>query len=319
MCLDRLVVATRPSWLSLIQTRMAIEWIRRFYPDVKFIVKTYRSTGDKIVDRPLYSIGVKGIFEREIDLAVIRGEADIAVHSLKDLPSELGTEIEVVCYPPRDSPYDVIVTRGDLIPDASKLPRGAVVGTSSLRRRAFILRARPDLNVKVIRGNVDTRIRKLLDGECDAIVIAECGLRRFEMIGVRFPVRYRRLDVREMPPAPCQGIIAITARRGDSEVIKMLRSISHRETTLEALCERAFLRHVGGGCHVPLGCVARAEGDEISIVAAVSTLDGRRCAFVELRGSASSAEDLGRRAAQELRRRGEDIFEELERATRGGQ
>ncbi len=296
----KIVVATRPSRLSLIQTQIAIDWIRRQYPDVRFEIRTFKSTGDRIVDKPLYMIGVKGIFEKEINLAVLRGEADVAVHSLKDLPAEIDPRLELACFPPRDSPFDVLVVPRDRVPDIRALPSGAIVGTSSLRRRAFLLRLRRDLRVEVIRGNVDTRIRKLLEGKYDAIILAECGIERLLRAGLSFEINYSRLLADMMPPAPGQGIIAIVARKDDSDLLRMLRSASHPETTAEALCERAFLKTVRGGCHIPLGCLATCTGQRIRIYAAISDSEGREVVSVSLEGSSTSPEDVGIQAGREL-------------------
>lgn len=307
----KIVVATRPSKLSLVQTEIAISWIRKFYPDVEFEIRTFKSTGDKIQDKALYEIGVKGIFEKEINLAVLRGEADIAVHSLKDLPAEIHPDIVLACFPPRDSPFDVLVTPRGVRPDIRSLPSGARIGTSSVRRRAFLMRIRRDLDIRVIRGNVDTRIRKLLSGQYDAILLAECGITRLAQAGEQFDIEYMRLPPDDMPPAPGQGIIAVAARKDDTELVRMLREISHPETTVEALCERAFLKYVGGGCHVPLGCLATCSQDKVRIFAAVALPDGSESVAVLVEGSREWPEEVGKQCAEELRKRGVAIFERL--------
>jgi len=307
----KIVVATRPSKLSLIQTQIAIDWIRKFYPDVQFEIKTFKSTGDRITDKPLYMIGVKGIFEKEINLAVLRGEADIAVHSLKDLPAEIDPRLELACFPPRDSPFDVLVVPRGKSPDIMSLPPGAVIGTSSLRRRAFLLRLRRDIRVEVIRGNVDTRIRKLLEGKYDAIVLAECGIERLARSGIVFDIDYARLPPETMPPAPGQGIIAVVARKDHTDLVKMLREVSHPETTAEALCERAFLKTVRGGCHIPLGCLATCTGNALRIYAAISDLEGREVVTVSLEGSPDKPEELGVKAGLALLERARELIVKL--------
>ena len=308
----KIIVATRPSKLSLIQTYIAIDWIKKFYPDIQFEIRTFKSTGDKIQDKALYEIGVKGIFEKEINLAVLREEADIAIHSLKDLPAEINPELEIVCYPPRDSPYDVIVTRLDMEPSIEKLPSNSIIGTSSLRRKAFILRKRPDLKIEVIRGNVDTRIRKLLEGKYDAIIIAECGIERFEKFNEKFPIKYSRLSIYDMPPAPGQGIIAIVCRKNDNELVNLLKSISHKETTIEAICERTFLKYMKGGCHIPLGCIAQVKNNELHFYAAISNYDGSKVYTIELKGSINEPEYIGKKAAELLKEKAGNLIEELE-------
>jgi len=299
----RIVVATRPSKLSLIQTEIAINWIRRYFPDIEFVIKTFKSTGDKILDKPLYEIGVKGIFEKEINLAVLRGDADIAIHSLKDLPASIDPRLELACYPPRDSPYDVLVVPKNFEPDIDKLDRNSKVGTSSIRRKVFLKCLRSDIEVVPIRGNVDTRIRKLLKGECDALIIAECGLDRLRgHIPEIEEVRYSRISLDKIPPAPGQGIIVVVCRRDDIDLLKMLRECSHRETTVEAICERSFLKSFGGGCHTPIGCLATCSGNFLTISAYFADRETYRIYRVSICGSSENPEDLGRRCAEELKR-----------------
>ncbi len=306
----KIVVATRPSKLSLIQTTMAIEWIRKFYPDTVFEIRTFKSTGDKVQDKPLYDIGVKGIFEKEINLAVLRYEADIAVHSLKDLPAEIDPRLELACFLPRDSPFDVLVVPKGRNPSIWTLSPGSVVGTSSLRRRAFLLRARRDLRIEPIRGNVDTRVRKLLEGKYDAIVLAECGIERLRRAGVTLEgIDYARLPLNLVPPAPGQGIIAVVCRGEDTDLLKMLRTISHAETTAEALCERALLRTIRGGCHIPLGCVATCIDKTLRIYAAISDPEGRNVISVEIEGSSQSPEEVGIKAGLALIEKSRNIRE----------
>ncbi|NPB00013.1 MAG: hydroxymethylbilane synthase [Crenarchaeota archaeon] len=303
MYLNKIVVATRPSKLSLVQTEIAIRWIKRTFPDLEFEIRTFKSTGDKVLDRPLYMIGIKGVFEKEINQAVLRGDADIAVHSLKDLPASIDPRLELACYPPRDSPYDVIVVRKGERPSIYELKSGAVIGTSSIRRRVFIRRLRPDLKLEDIRGNVDTRIRKLLSGQYDAIVLAECGIERLRgSVPEIDEVDYDRLSLDELPPAPGQGIIVIVCRKDDTDLLKMLREASHRETTAEATCERAFLKTFGGGCHTPLGCLATCIRDNIRFHAYLADKDTNRVYKVELCGSITNAEHLGIRGAEELKK-----------------
>ncbi len=300
----KIVVATRPSRLSIVQTKIAMNWIERYAPDIEFVIKTFKSTGDKILDKPLYEIGVKGIFEKEINLAVLRGEADIAVHSLKDLPASIDPNLELACFPPRDSPYDVLVVRKGGIPNISKLKSYAKIGTSSIRRKVFLKMLREDIIIEPIRGNVDTRIRKLLRGDYDAIILAECGLVRLKNeIPEIEEVDYSRFMVEELPPAPGQGIIAIVCRRDDVDLLKFLKEISHRETTVEAICERSFLKTFGGSCHTPLGCLATCSGSIVRMYACLADLNTLQVYKVEMSDSPNNAEELGRRCAEELKKK----------------
>lgn len=222
----RIRIATRGSRLSLIQTEIVMNMIRRVEPEVQFDIIVVRTTGDVIQDKPLYAIGVKGVFEKEVNLALLRNEADIAVHSLKDLPSEISPGLIVAGFSPRDPPYDVLVVKGDYPSDLTALPSGgARVGTSSVRRRAFLLNVRRDLSISVIRGNVDTRINKLIRGDYDAIVIAEAGLTRLMNNIDQLNIKYTRISLDLLPPAPGQGIIAVVAREKDTDLIDLLNRL----------------------------------------------------------------------------------------------
>jgi hydroxymethylbilane synthase len=296
----RIRIATRGSKLSLIQTRIVMDMIRRVEPNVQFDIVIVRTTGDIIQDKPLYAIGVKGIFEKEVNLALLRNEADIAVHSLKDLPSELSPGLVIAGFSPRDPPYDVLVTRSEDPWNLSSLPSGARVGTSSVRRRAFLLNARPDLTIDVIRGNVDTRINKLINGQYDAIVIAEAGLVRLIQDVGKLGIRYERIPPDVLPPAPGQGIIAVVVRERDTDLIDLLKRASDQRARAEALAERAFLRSVGGGCHVPVGGVAISNDDKLEFIAGIASVDGRRKRIIRVSGPLSDPEGVGIKAAKEL-------------------
>ncbi len=306
----KIIVATRPSKLSLIQTMIAIEWIKKTFPDLEFEIRTFKSTGDKILDKPLYMIGTKGIFEKEINQAVLRGDADIAVHSLKDLPADVDPRLELACYPPRDSPYDVIIVRKGEKPDIYSLRPRSKVGTSSIRRRVFLKKVRPDLVVENIRGNVDTRIRKLISGQYDAIILAECGILRLrEHVPEIEEIEYARLDIDHLPPAPGQGIIVVVCRRDDIDLLKILKEATHRETTVEALCERSFLKTFGGGCHTPLGCLATCSGDKVSISAYLADPESSTVVKIKLTGPSEDAETVGKRCAEELKKTVQKVSE----------
>jgi hydroxymethylbilane synthase len=230
---------------------------------------------------------------------------------MKDLPSEINPGLVIAGYPPRDSPHDALVARGEAL-GVHGLPRGARVGTSSVRRRAFLLNLRSDLEVDVARGNVDTRLRKLLNGVYDALVLAEAGLVRLIRDGMEIPVGYSRIPLDELPPAPGQGIVAVVARRDNKEIIRILERASDPVTRAQALAERAFLASVGGGCHVPLGGVAIGD-DELEFIAGIASLDGKAKVVVRLRGSLESPEELGRRAAEVLIKEGGDVLRNLGR------
>lgn len=238
---------------------------------------------------------------------MLRNEADIAVHSLKDLPSEISPGLVVAGFSPRDPPFDILVVRDDYPSDLMSLPSGARVGTSSVRRRAFLLNVRRDISINVIRGgNVDTRINKLIrGGDYDAIVIAEAGLVRLMSDVKSLNIKYTRIPPDVLPPAPGQGIIAVVAREKDTDLVDLLNRASDPRTRAEALAERAFLRTVGGGCHVPVGGIAIHEGgDRVEFIAGMADLNGgERKVLVRLSGSPSNPEELGVNAARELLKR----------------
>ncbi|MFQ6077128.1 MAG: hydroxymethylbilane synthase, partial [Candidatus Bathyarchaeia archaeon] len=215
----RLVVGTRGSLLSLKQTDIVIEKLRGIYPDVRFQKKIIKTRGDLLENKPLFSMRGKGFFEKEVDRAVSLGEVDFAVHSMKDVPTVQPPKTGIVAVPERESPHDVLASRGDV--GLMGLPKGSTVGTSSLRRMAQILRARSELKVKPIRGNVETRVRKLEEGLFDAVILAEVGLKR---LGIGCAVE--RLPLDEFTPAPGQGALAVVAREDNSELVGMLRKVN---------------------------------------------------------------------------------------------
>jgi hydroxymethylbilane synthase len=282
-------VATRGSRLSLLQTEEFLSQVRAVEPGVEFELVVVKTTGDVIQDKPLYQIGVKGIFEREVNLAVLRGEADIAVHSLKDLPSELSPRLVLAGFSRRAPPLDALVSaRGYTL---ESLPMGAVVGTSSMRRAEFIKALRPDVEVRPLRGNVDTRVGKVLAGQFDAAVMAAAGV--YRLYGGRPPVAVVPLRPEEVPPPPGQGIVAAVAREGDSHIVDLLKKASNMPAAVEALAERTFLREVGAGCHVAIGGVARLTPSGLEFTAGYAS--GGRRHIVRVFGE--DPVEVGRRAA----------------------
>ncbi|CCC82187.1 hydroxymethylbilane synthase [Thermoproteus tenax] len=288
-------VATRGSKLSLLQTEMFLMRIKAVEPDVKFEIITVKTTGDLVQDRPLYEIGAKGIFEKEVNMALLRGDADIAIHSLKDLPSVISDELVIAGFSERETPYDVLASKSGY--NIYTLPPGARVGTSSVRRAAFLKRVRPDVNIVPLRGNLDTRVGKVLNGVVDAAILAEAGLRR--LYGAGAPLNLYRIRPEVIPPPPGQGIIAAVARRDDVGIIELLRRASDRRAAVEAAAERAFLKEVGAGCHTAVGGIAIAGPLGIEFLAAYASLDGRRAVFVRVFGE--SPEEVGTRAGRRLK------------------
>lgn len=302
----KLRIGARGSALSLAQTEIVAAALR---DGVEVEVITFRTTGDRLSGLGAVMTG-KDLFTREIDEALLDGRVDVGVHSLKDLPSRLPGGLALAAIPPREDPSDVLVSReGDSF---VSLPAGARVGTSSPRRRAQILSARPDLDVIDARGNVDTRIRRLREGRWDAIVLARAGLARLG----------RLADVTEvlpstwMLPAIGQGALAVVTREDDGPVRDLVAGIDHRPSHREALAERALLDFLEAGCRAPVAGLARPDRDRLRLHAAVFSPDGSRSLREEAEGSPEAAEELGREVARRLLARGAG---ELIAFARGGE
>jgi hydroxymethylbilane synthase len=294
----KLTVGTRGSNLSLIQTDVVIRKLKREISGLEIEVKVIKTTGDRMSNKPLLLIKEKGIFEKDIDKAVLRGDVDFAVHSMKDVPIIQPPKTLIVAVPERESPYDVLVSRDGM--KLKDLPSGAVVGTGSPRRKAQLHHARPDLKVASIRGNVDTRVKKLKQGLYDAVILAEVGLQRLNMQDTIT----ERLSLEEFTPAPGQGALAIVAREDNEKVNEVLRRINHWPSMAAVLAERAFIRKIGGGCKVPLGAIAQVKNGALSFYAAVLSPDGKTKIQTSKVGDLTSPEELGLKAAQEILRLG---------------
>ena len=249
----KIILGTRGSKLALKQAEKVVEALTDAF-SVEVEVKTVKSFGDIVQDRALYEMPTRGVFVKKLDALLISRKIDIAVHSMKDIPLERPPSLETAAVLPRDSPYDVLISNGSV----EEMPEGAVVGTSSVRRRLQMLHRFP-VNVKDIRGNVDTRLRKLRNGEYDAIILAEAGIQRLGL-----EVNGKRLCGEPFVPAPNQGIIAVVSRLNSKES-EMLREIDDAETRAEASAEEEVLRILGGGCATPVGVLAKATKSEIEL------------------------------------------------------
>jgi hydroxymethylbilane synthase len=257
-----------------------------------------RTEGDRLAEARLAALGGKGLFVRELEQALIEGRVDCAVHSLKDLPAALPAGLVLAAFPPREAPGDVLVTRqGGGLDD---LPAGAVVGTSSPRRRALVLALRPDLSVVPMRGNVDTRLRKLADGACDGVVLAAAGLARLGLT----PVHVRALDPAVFVPAVGQGILAVEARASDRRALALLEAVDHGPTRVCALAERAYLARLGASCNSPMAAHATLARGRLRVTALVASEDGQQVLRGEDGGAPEDAERIGRRLAESLLERG---------------
>jgi hydroxymethylbilane synthase len=300
----KLTVGTRGSKLALAQTNRTLNQIKAKNPEVNFDLKVIKTIGDKEQGKPLFRIDCKGIFEKEIDLQVVSGEVDFAVHSLKDVPiveQQTGTVLAAI--PKRDSQCDVFISKDKIALNA--LPKGVVVGTGSLRRLAEIKYIRPDLNVEPIRGNVDTRIGNVHKGKLAGIVIAEAGLERMDITREIT----ERLPLDQFPSAAGQGAIAIVAKENNAQIIEVLRSVEHKATRAEITAERSLILKLEGGCRVPIGAVGQAKGNNLSLFGCIFSLSEQKKISASAKGTIEQAEELGRKVGEDLINQGATNFE----------
>jgi len=289
-------LGTRGSRLALAQCEEVAAALRATGAEVEIVV--IKTSGDRLAQVALADFGGKALFVKEIEEALLGGQVDVGVHSLKDMPAALPAGLTLGAFPPREDPGDVLLTRAPGGWEA--LLAGAAVGTSSLRRRALVLARRPDLRTEPIRGNVETRVDKLAAGAYDAIVLAAAGLKR---LGVN-PPHATPLDVSEFVPAVGQGILAVEAREADREVLELLRRLDDTRSRSEALAERAFLSRLGADCHTPVAGHARIDGVALTVTGVVASLDGTTMLRAGATGPAREAERLGMALADELLAKG---------------
>jgi hydroxymethylbilane synthase len=298
-------IATRRSKLALAQSEWVKSCLEALEPGLTVELREYVTRGDQVQNVPLSEIGGKGLFTKEIEEALLNGEADLAVHSLKDLPSQLPPGLILAAVPLREDARDVLVLpAGAPDPGQSEanasclelLPHGARVGSGSLRRMSQVLKERPDLRVENVRGNVDTRLRKLDEGQYDALILAAAGLRRLGL-GQRISAA---LPVEISTPAPGQGALGLEARAGDERTLALLAKLNHSESAVCVAAERALMDAVGGGCSVPLGAYARVRGDRLELLAVLAAADGKRLVREMREGSLAEPAELGRAVAEKL-------------------
>ncbi len=292
---ERLVIGTRRSPLAMWQTKWVTEQLRVHWPGIEITLERIVTQGDRVTDVPLHAVGGKGLFTKEIEIALLDHTIDLAVHSMKDLPTELPEGLVIGAVPPREDPADAIVG----VAAETDLVGGIRVGTSSLRRVAQLRARYPTIRVETIRGNIDTRLRKLDEGRYDAILLAAAGLKRLgleERIGIHLPVTH-------FLPAVGQGALGIEIRAGDERVERLLAPLHDRNTASCVGSERALLAALGGGCQTPIGAYARLLPDgEIHLSGLVASPDGKRLIRGEARGKVP--EEVGRRLATDLLDRG---------------
>jgi hydroxymethylbilane synthase len=295
-----LILGTRGSKLALHQSEWFQSRIHAVMPDVQVTLRKIQTSGDKIVDVPLAKIGGKGLFVKEIEEALLAGEIDLAVHSMKDVPAQLPKGLEILCVPPREDARDALISRdGRSFKD---LPQGATIGTASLRRQAQLLNARPDLRIVMLRGNLDTRLRKLKEGQFDALVLAAAGLHR--LAWAHEITEY--LDPSISLPAIGQGALGIEGRSDDQFVRSVLDRLNDRATATTVTAERAFLARLEGGCQVPIAAYATLSDGQVMLDGLVAGVDGKTVLRDRIQGSSHDAHALGVQLAERLLARGGD-------------
>lgn len=287
-------IGTRKSMLALWQSNWVKDMIEQRYPEVTVELVKIVTKGDKIVDVPLAQVGGKGLFVKEIEEALIRHDADIAVHSMKDVPTILPDELHIGIVTKRQDPHDAFVSVK--YKSLAEVPAGARIGTSSLRRKSQLNSIRPDLVIEDLRGNLDTRIRKLDEGIYDAIILAAAGMRR---LGWQDRIT-RTFSAQEMLPAIAQGAVGIEIRKKDAELLKALSFMHDKETAVAVAAERAFLARLEGGCQVPIGGYGKLVDDKLSFTGLIASIDGKKILRESVTGAPEDAARMGLETAEKL-------------------
>lgn len=304
---ENIVIATRGSQLALRQANLVADEIGK-QKNYAVSLKTIKTKGDKILDSPLAKIGDKGLFVKEIENTLLAEQVDLAVHSMKDIPTEVPQGLVIAAALEREDPRDALISREGLL--LKELPTRAVMGTSSLRRRAQLLNYRGDFRFIDLRGNIDTRVRKMHELSLDAIILSGAGLARLGLAG-RIT---ERIPSEIILPAVGQGTIAVEVREDDLQMLELARSLNHLPTWQAIVAERALLKFLEGGCQVPLGALARVEDGELVLEAAVASLDGSSLVRDSISGKAEEAGEMGMKLAEKLVRSGADkILEDIRR------
>jgi hydroxymethylbilane synthase len=293
-------IGTRGSQLALKQSEWVKEKMEAAHPDLCVELIRIKTTGDKILDSPLSKIGGKGLFVKEIEDALLERQVDLAVHSMKDVPAELPDGLFLAAFPEREDPADALISAEGRTLD--QLPRQARIGTSSLRRGAQLLHIRPDLRLVPLRGNVDTRLRKLESGDLDAIILAAAGLKR---LGLSAKIT-QIISLDQVLPAIGQGALGLEARRDDTETLTLLQFLNHEPTESAVRAERAFLKELEGGCQVPIAGFASLNGTNLHLRGMVAALDGTTVIADDVTGKKGQSEAIGTRLARRLLEAGAD-------------
>jgi hydroxymethylbilane synthase len=298
-------LGTRASLLALQQAHWVKKRVEDLHPEITVTLVHIKTTGDKL-DFPLFQVGGKGLFVKEIEEALTRKEIDLAVHSAKDLPAVIPEGLVLVAFPEREDPRDALVSQGGK--RFEEVPQGGKIGTGSLRRKAQLLNLRPDLEIVPLRGNLDTRLKKLMALNLDAVILAAAGLRRMNWEGQVSEF----FDPETIVPAIGQGALAVETREGDERVRRAVSPLDHPPTRVSVLAERAFLRRLEGGCQVPIGGLARIHAEKLALTGLVAGVDGRRVVKGKVEGPLEKNTELGVQLAEDLLGRGaEEILREV--------
>jgi len=290
----QVIIGSRGSRLAVLQAELVLQKLVQAYPDTEFSLSRITTTGDHDPETPLEQIGGQGVFVKELEQALLQSQIDMAVHSLKDMPTEIAPGLTLAAVPQREDARDVLITTSGL--RLAELPHGSRLGTGSARRAVELLAQRPDLDVRPLRGNVDTRLRKVLAGELDGAIMAAAALIRLgwqERIAEYLPVE-------QFLPAVGQGALGIEIRAGDSEIAELVSHLDHQPSHASVLAERAFLRALGGGCRAPIAALGMVSERHLELKGMVAGISSRRFLRDLEKGPISSAEEIGRRLARRL-------------------
>ncbi|MCD6153587.1 MAG: hydroxymethylbilane synthase [Syntrophobacterales bacterium] len=301
-----LKIGTRGSRLALRQANLVADQLKEKYPDLQTEIIAIKTKGDKLQDIVLVKIGGKGVFVKEIEEALLKEDIDIAVHSMKDVPVELPDDLEMGAVPEREDPRDAFVSKDNR--KIEELRKGARIGTGSLRRTIQLQNLLPDVKIVPIRGNLDTRIKKIVTEDLDGVVVAAAGMRRMGLakeISQYIPVEW-------MIPSAGQGTLGIEFRKDDEKSKNIVSFLNHADTVIELSAERTFLKHLGGGCQAPIGAFCKKQGDRLILRGLLGSVDGSVIISDEIRGSWKDSEEMGRTMAENiLSRGGREILEEI--------
>ena len=291
----KIKVGTRGSNLALIQTNLVVNALKEKNPKLDFEIKVIKTKGDLVLDVPLHKMNDKGIFTKEIEHALLNGDIDLAIHSMKDMPSEHTKGLCFGAVPKGEDPRDVVVSNKE-IKSLSDI-EGLIIGTGSISRKLQLLNIIKDISIKNIRGNIETRMKKIETENLDGVILAAAGLKR---AGYEDRISYY-FDPEVFVPSPCQGVLALQIREDDDEIKKVLKTIEDFETSVRARAERSYLKEIGGGCHMPIGAYSVIFGDEITMHAIFGDENGKYMLSAEGKAPLAEAEDLGRKLAGKLK------------------